>query len=73
MQQLLILRLNRKNLTTFKSKKTEKYLKKFRKLQMRLRISVINIFKILRTYKKLWPSRGLRSLNINMLLRIAKE
>jgi hypothetical protein len=48
-------------------------LKRFRKLQMRLRISVINIFKILRTYKKLWPSRGLRSLRISKLLRIAKE
>jgi hypothetical protein len=48
-------------------------LKRFRKLQMRLRISVINIFKILRTYKKLWPSRGLRSLSISKVLRINRE
>jgi hypothetical protein len=46
---------------------------KFRKLQMRLRISVINIPKILRTYKKLWLSRGIRSLSISKLLRIIRE
>jgi hypothetical protein len=46
---------------------------KFRKSQMRLRINVINISKILRTYKKLWASRELRSFRISKLLRIIRE